>query len=1432
MKKVEKGRDNMNERMRQSRRRWLLSLPILISLGVVGFVGVNKTESDKKGEENVLTLIESDLGLKKPLQIESSFSESKTDPEDNHWKVEVEVDESVDKDVSSPPMNTDHKPPVEDDSVDEGLPQPPVMEEENENEGENENEDENETDDEIEDGEEDPEEIIQEIVPPQIEIEEIGKQLKVTITHELLTGSEEEELQYRINYQEWETYEAPFYLPIDDYVIESQLIIEEKVSKLAKEDVLPKLPTLEAPRIEVTAEKYRAEVSLSHPRFEGLPEEVIEYRIEDQEWQPYEKPFDWLPEWQSLEVRYREGSRVSEMKREMIVFEHPICERGNATKENPCVITTPKQLNALQIYVNVDRLETAGQYYELGNDIDLTGFDSDNDPSNGNWHPIGLEASPFKGVLDGNFFTIYNFNIDLPQIDYVGFFGVTDNSEIRNVIIKDYYVRGRESVGGLIGKSLKSYMEMILGENGFVEGNVTRIGGLIGYTANQTKLENLSFNGEVYGTDGTTRIGGLIGHHTENSVLTYGRVKATVSGGSHVGGLVGFNNGSSIVNGLTEIRVFAKENIVGGVVGQSWGNGFVSNVFATGEVLAQKNQAGGVVGWNYQSIVEKSLSNTIVSGADIVGGVVGGNYNGANIRETFSIATINSKGSQVGGVSGSNGWGSNIYSDNYWNKELYNGTDAVGGIGLSTSQTTGFNALKYMEGFDFENTWQLCQGDYPQLKAFTTCKPLQTGYAGGSGTKDDPYLISSEQQLDWLRFEVNELGTDTLDVYYELIKSLDFSKYDSDGVLENGNWVPIKTFKGYFNGKGHSIENLKVIMPNSNDVGVFGDLENATIKNIYLTNLRLEGNDRVGGVAGYTANSEIIQVSVQGIVNGKYRVGGVIGSFYNSRLKEVFSDVLVTNGGARTGGIVGSSWSGWISNSFSQSTVLGKQHTGGIVGYNASYSKVENSVNIGQVLGDGQKGGLAGYNVGSTVINSYWNVESALITTTIGEGIGLTTSQMTDFNAFKYIKDFDFENTWQLCQGGYPKLKWKNDECFEIPTGYESGVGTEIDPFLIKTADQLNWLRIQANTDAVKYTKGKYFRLVDNINLKDFDTDNNPENGNWVPIGTNEQRFQGTFLGNGHKISNLKVIQPDMDYVGLFGRIGSATIQKVALEDVMIEGKNYAGGLIGYTFYNCYVKDVFVSGLVKGVNHVGSLTGVNYSTLQNIAIATTVESVGIRGPLVGTNYGQVVSAYYDKEVSLESGSLGSPLTTSQMTGLNAIKHMEGFDFENTWQACEGDYPQLKVFATCQPASQPAENQEELTSVKEEKPRMEEEVEEETLIEEEERDEVDELTYPEGETTLEIDSVLVQTPLESEIIEEEEEIIVESERIDSTEEILPPIEENEDCFSEEVQEGDELSETINLKEEEEEVNLIEFEKTTEETVVFLMREDRVRGRVST
>lgn len=78
-------------------------------------------------------------------------------------------------------------------------------------------------------------------------------------------------------------------------------------------------------------------------------------------------------------------------------------------------------------------------------------------------------------------------------------------------------------------------------------------------------------------------------------------------------------------------------------------------------------------------------------------------------------------------------------------------------------------------------------------------------------------------------------------------------------------------------------------------------------------------------------------------------------------------------------------------------------------------------------------------------------------------------------------------------------------------TGYSGGTGIESDPYLISTPERLNQLRIEVNGgDAYENT---YFKLSQDIDLKDFDNDGTTSNGNFIPIGASSTPFKGYFDG-------------------------------------------------------------------------------------------------------------------------------------------------------------------------------------------------------------------------------------------------------------------------------------------------------------------------------
>lgn len=69
----------------------------------------------------------------------------------------------------------------------------------------------------------------------------------------------------------------------------------------------------------------------------------------------------------------------------------------------------------------------------------------------------------------------------------------------------------------------------------------------------------------------------------------------------------------------------------------------------------------------------------------------------------------------------------------------------------------------------------------------------------------------------------------------------------------------------------------------------------------------------------------------------------------------------------------------------------------------------------------------------------------------------------------------------------------------------------------------------------------------------------------WIPIGTREEPFTGSYNGNGYEIIGLTMTDPDADLIGLFGAAKDAEIYNITLRDydIMSAGRNATGCSVG-----------------------------------------------------------------------------------------------------------------------------------------------------------------------------------------------------------------------------------------------------------------------------
>ena len=141
----------------------------------------------------------------------------------------------------------------------------------------------------------------------------------------------------------------------------------------------------------------------------------------------------------------------------------------------------------------------------------------------------------------------------------------------------------------------------------------------------------------------------------------------------------------------------------------------------------------------------------------------------------------------------------------------------------------------------------------------------------GEGTKTNPYLISNIEELVWFRDDVNA-GNTYDDKHVLLTTDIDFEGYKEINISGNfeSTFRPIgdkTSFNGTFDGGNHTISGLYIsgwdldyYWGSYGCAGLFGTVENATIKNLTVTDveIQVEGGD-VAAIAGHAIGNCIFE---------------------------------------------------------------------------------------------------------------------------------------------------------------------------------------------------------------------------------------------------------------------------------------------------------------------------------------------------------------------------------------------------------------------------------------------------------------------------------------------------------------------------------------------------------------------------------------------
>ena len=270
----------------------------------------------------------------------------------------------------------------------------------------------------------------------------------------------------------------------------------------------------------------------------------------------------------------------------------------------------------------------------------------------------------------------------------------------------------------------------------------------------------------------------------------------------------------------------------------------------------------------------------------------------------------------------------------------------------------------------------------------------------GSGTENDPYLITNPIQLNQLRNFLNKS-----DVYFKLMADINLTEFIEDEFGAQG-WQPIGTssmpFKGVIDGNFKTISGLYIDRSSSDNVGLFAYLTKGTIKHMTLKDVYINGNDYVGALAGNCSSSIINLCVVSGKVVGRNNVGGCCGNG-GVTLSDITSNANVI-GQENTGGLVGNA-SGNITNCRVCTDVNGSNYTGGICGkIVANYVDISNCMFIGKVNGNSYVGGICGQK------RNYGTTKKCFIAASI-EAMGDCVGGLTGFSYYETVTDCYFSGT-------------------------------------------------------------------------------------------------------------------------------------------------------------------------------------------------------------------------------------------------------------------------------------------------------------------------------------------------------------------------------------------------------------------------------------
>ena len=797
--------------------------------------------------------------------------------------------------------------------------------------------------------------------------------------------------------------------------------------------------------------------------------------------------------------------------------------------------------STLEMIEDINGLEAAGIDTYIGGDNDSDGFYFDYNKKN-KIVITNTEDNPIIGLTTGTGTKIDPYIISSEE-DWKKATSMLNNTTYYFKLTKDL---------DFSNKKFYMFGSKTIPFNGILDGNNKKISsvtlnleksnyiGLSGCASNGV-IKNINI--DKFNINGDSYVGTLTGEQRVDINASANVTNSNVSGNSHVGGVYG---AARLVSYVVTDNVNVKgDTSVGGIVGE-----------------------GGYSKYTSSTIMKNSTVTGTTNTKIISGGQYGSSKNYLLLNVKLNDKDVSNSTSEM--------------------LEDINGLEAAG--------------MDTFIGGDNDNSgYYFDYNDQNEIIIKNTEDNPIVGLTNGIGTKDNPYLISSEE--DWK--EATSMINNTT-YYFKLTKNLDF--LDKKFYMLGSKTTP---FNGILDGNNKKISSVTLNLEKSSYIGLSGYASNGVIKNINIDKFIVKGDSYVGTLTGeqrvdINASANVTNSNV----SGNSYVGGVYGAART--LSYVTIDNVNVKGDTSVGGIVGNVGSSkYTSNTvMKNSMVTGTTYTKAING--GQYGSARNYLLLNIKLNNEDVS-----NSTTDTINDINTYEVAGIDTYIGG----------DNDNTGYYFDYNDQN----------KIVIKNTEDNPI-VQLENGTGTKEDPYLISSEE--DWKKASATST----TSDTYFKLT-----KDLDFSNKK----FYMLGSKNNEFKGTLDGNGKKISNLSINVPKVsgfDYVGIIGKGGSA--YGINLNNIKVTGYDYVGALFGST--RGTVRDIYASNLnISGNNCIGGIGGdinTNSPRPSSIIVSAKVEGNSYVGITTGSSY------YGIEQIAIIGGSATGNSYVGRLSGSTVSWH--------------------------------------------------------------------------------------------------------------------------------------------------------------------------------